>query len=99
MKILFLDVDGVLNRVGTKERCPNGCIGVEPDLCARLERVVSSTGCSIVLSSTWRLHPDILPYLWNRVGDTVASCYIGDTPSAMGGGRSREVRDYLESSK
>lgn len=49
--ILFLDVDGVLNH-----RDIFG--GPRPHLCRkavdRLNRVVTATGCKIVLSSTWR---------------------------------------------
>jgi hypothetical protein len=53
-RVLFLDVDGVLNHrgvftpgAGTAILCPKA---VE-----RLKRVVSETGAAVVLSSTWRL--------------------------------------------
>ena len=29
--IVFLDVDGVLNTVSTKERSPMGCVGIQKD--------------------------------------------------------------------
>ena len=62
MKILFLDVDGVLNKLGstpetrTKQRVREGglIIGVEPELCRIVEEIVESTGCKVVLSSSWR---------------------------------------------
>lgn len=54
--LLFLDIDGVLNSsdwaVRTEQR---GLLGLDPEAVARLQRVVDETGCSIILSSTWRL--------------------------------------------
>lgn len=51
MKILFLDVDGVLNR------CEEGP-GLEEDKLAMLQWIVEATGCQIVVSSSWRLIPE-----------------------------------------
>ena len=48
MKVLFLDVDGVLNRCGKSAQ------GLEEDKVALLKQIVAATGCRIVLSSTWR---------------------------------------------
>ena len=47
MKIIFLDVDGVLNRTAI-------CHGLESDKITLLKSIVDATGCEIVLSSTWR---------------------------------------------
>ena len=47
--MLFLDVDGVLNR------CGKSPMKLEPDLLANLVRIVEETDCRIVLSSTWRI--------------------------------------------
>ena len=71
-RVLFLDVDGVLN-------CPNpwtclpshvgnaaaldagalarGALSLDPALVERLSKLVRDTGSHIVLSSAWRLHP------------------------------------------
>jgi len=54
MKVLFLDIDGVLNcrssfnRQGTREI-------IEEDMVERINRVIEATGCSVVVSSTWRI--------------------------------------------
>ncbi len=48
MKILFLDIDGVLNRCGKSAQ------GLEEDKVLLLKSIVEQTGCEIVLSSTWR---------------------------------------------
>ena len=48
MKILFLDVDGVLNRCGKSGH------GLESSKITLLKSILDATGCRIVLSSTWR---------------------------------------------
>lgn len=53
MKLIFLDVDGVLNRVSTSERF-EGCIFVEEQKVPYLKELVDVTGAQIVLTSTWR---------------------------------------------
>lgn len=60
MKVIFLDIDGVLNRLGTpfEKRTTtmwNGFIGMEPELVQRFNELVKSIGVKVVLSSTWRL--------------------------------------------
>lgn len=46
MKILFLDIDGVLKCKGDKD--------IDPIKVARLNRITDATGACIVISSTWR---------------------------------------------
>ena len=45
MKVLFLDVDGVINIPA----------GMDPNLLENLRGVIETTGAKIVLSSDWRL--------------------------------------------
>lgn len=78
-KVLFLDVDGVLNHRRTKERCL-GYLGVEMAKCRLVARIVQETNADVVLCSTWRKHPEMLAYLWPRLGEGVHSRYIGNTP-------------------
>ena len=54
MKVIFLDVDGVLNTKYSKSRCGR-FIGIDKDKVAQLKRIVDETDAEIVLSSTWRL--------------------------------------------
>lgn len=56
MKVIFLDVDGVLNDSSTKETClsPDGYTGVDDEKLYRLARIVWSTGARVVLTSTWK---------------------------------------------
>jgi hypothetical protein len=66
-KILFLDVDGVLNH----RACFSPSRGGSP-LCphaiARLQTVVEKTGCRVVLSSTWRTLPRFVDRLEEQGG-------------------------------
>ncbi len=56
MRVLFLDIDGVLNRTGYR---PSASVGlrswIEPDLAEHLCGVLVTTGARLVLSSDWRL--------------------------------------------
>jgi HAD domain in Swiss Army Knife RNA repair proteins len=56
MKIIFSDIDGVLNcsRTPNPRRFP---YIAEPQLVARLNTVLERTGAKIVLTSTWRYDP------------------------------------------
>ena len=61
MKVIFLDVDGVLNCKHTKEviwrdNGKQGYHGVEDGKIELLLNIVKATGAVIVLSSTWRLN-------------------------------------------
>ncbi len=51
MKILFLDVDGVLNNYKT-----GGLFTISKSKLRLLSYIVNNTNCEIVLSSTWRLN-------------------------------------------
>lgn len=53
MKVIFLDVDGVLNSLSCKEKI-EGYIFVEDEEIARLKELIDHTGARAVLSSTWR---------------------------------------------
>lgn len=54
MKVIFLDIDGVLNNEYSESRCGK-YIGIDDDKVELLKQIVDKTGAIIVLSSTWRL--------------------------------------------
>lgn len=54
MKVLFLDVDGVLNNWSTKELTPDKYTGIEDTLVERLSKVVKELDLTIVLTSDWK---------------------------------------------
>ena len=55
MKVIFLDIDGVLNyqEFGGLHR---GGIGVSEEKIKLLKHIVDNTGAIIVLTSTWKMH-------------------------------------------
>lgn len=53
MKVIFLDVDGVLNCQSSKSRC-GGFIGIDADKVKRLRIIVEATNARIVLCSSWK---------------------------------------------
>lgn len=56
MKVIFLDVDGVLNCARDYEvfMDGDGFFRINKILVERLQKIVDSTGCKLVLSSSWR---------------------------------------------
>ena len=74
-KYLFLDIDGVLNHeewfekrvydIKNKQRWEQECF--DPLCVERVNRILNSTGASLVVSSSWRNNPN-LKYIFNIVG-------------------------------
>ena len=54
MKVIFLDVDGVLNYVNCKIIAPSGFYFVDDNCIIRLKEIIERTKANIILSSTWR---------------------------------------------
>ena len=54
MKVIFLDIDGVLNEDTTPTRTKTRMIFIDEEKLLRLKRIIDATGAKIVLSSTWR---------------------------------------------
>lgn len=103
MKIIFLDVDGVLNSWGTEERAPSGCVFVDTYLVRNLARVLEETDAKVVLSSTWR-------YEWGNIDQTCSADFLAlrdecringieffDKTPAIGNGADRdaEIKAWL----
>jgi len=65
MKVVFLDIDGVLNSqdfiIATHLKGILPDDKIDPEAVARLNQITDETGAIIVISSTWRLH-----YLWKK---------------------------------
>lgn len=54
MKVIFLDIDGVLNNDETEEYTPEGYLGIDDILLARLKKIVENTQAKIVLTTSWK---------------------------------------------
>ena len=95
IKILFLDVDGVLNGENY------GYGGVDDSLLFLLKTIIDETNCKIVLSTTWRLNQSaratLLHFMKARADINVEDIIIGDTPSIKGKKRAFEIESFLNS--
>lgn len=101
MKVLFLDIDGVLNHRMTKDRVC-GFMGLDPDLIAVFNKIVDAMpDLKIVVSSTWRhmFMPGVysnfeeLIQLLNKRG--LKGEIIGRTPDSWHDIRGREISEWL----
>ena len=53
MKLIFLDIDGVLNCQNSRTKCM-GFIGIDDDKVKRLKQIVEATDAKIILCSSWK---------------------------------------------
>lgn len=88
-KLLFLDIDGVVNCKTTVQR-HEGFIGIDPKLAEFVKRIIKETGCEVVLSSTWRLSERGRNHVRERVCD-----FIDVTSRSASGFRGAEIQDWL----
>ncbi|MEE6452661.1 HAD domain-containing protein [Gottfriedia acidiceleris] len=70
MKIIFLDIDGVLNtdrqiRLNNLEQIDN--IKFDPIAMKNLKIIVDESKANIVITSTWRVHRQDNGYLWREI--------------------------------
>ena len=68
MKVIFLDIDGVVNSIYSRSRC-QGYIGIDDDKVILLKQIVDATDARIVLSSTWRLGYNKAGHHLEKMGD------------------------------
>lgn len=83
MKVIFLDIDGVLNHYywyrerRYKSNIPHPLDDFDPKSVSYLNNITDQTGAKIIISSSWRFDPDIVNIL-RKVG--VTGEIIGYTP-------------------
>ena len=96
MRILFLDVDGVLNRAGFEpEDTVELASWIEPDLAARLDAAAREIEAEVVMSSDWRIDRslDALREQLVRAGVDVGLRDV--TPVLQGQPRWREIEAWM----
>lgn len=113
-KIIFLDIDGVLNCSTSKSYCHDDICGVitgiDSDKVKRLAKIVEATGAEIVLSSDWKhgwskyytsRKPSHAKYLDNHLYKKGKLTIKDKTPSTHNGSwfRGNEILTYLRSHK
>ena len=97
MKVIFLDIDGVVCLHKDKKNWDNDEEIFDADCCNRLKEIMQATGSKLVLSSSWRLFPESIEYVFDQFepyGITQKD-FIGITP--LLGERGAEILQYLES--
>eukprot|EP00746_Dinoflagellata_sp_MGD_P052135 gnl/MRDRNA2_/MRDRNA2_231159_c0_seq1.p1 gnl/MRDRNA2_/MRDRNA2_231159_c0~~gnl/MRDRNA2_/MRDRNA2_231159_c0_seq1.p1 ORF type:complete len:304 (-),score=54.77 gnl/MRDRNA2_/MRDRNA2_231159_c0_seq1:16-927(-) len=93
IRLIFLDVDGVLNTVHSKTGA------VEPAILQRFVALVQKSGASIVFSTSWRNRFDMKALLLARLhaAGIPFSSFVGETPnlSRSGENRGTEISSWL----
>lgn len=98
MNIVFLDIDGVLNNLGSVVGLGSPSKYFDPVSVALVEKLCEETGAQIVVSSSWRTgHAVHIKEDLRRCGaGCLASRYFGETPRlniARGGEVNAWLRD------
>ena len=96
-KIIFLDVDGVLNSEYINARSPEGHVGVMDSKVKLLSKLVEETNADVVISSDWRLIKDAdYQYLINKLRYKGHIEIKGETPNLSWSHRGTEIKSYLD---
>jgi hypothetical protein len=89
MKVIFLDIDGVLNHGGARGFTA-GTHGLDPACVDMLQALVKRTGVQLVLSSSWR-HSESAKAQLREAGLK----WIGETPRFAYAERPEEIDAWL----
>lgn len=101
MRVIFLDVDGVLNSSETRAKI-DGLKGVSKQNLRILRHIVARTQAKIVLTSAWNINFDekLVPttkagmYLYRRLWEN--NLWIYDKVNDYGGNREQAVAEYVK---
>ena len=88
-KLIFLDVDGVINNRATFQRSHHGFIGFDPFMVLLVHRIIEATGAKVVLSSSWRHGEESRKEVMGAVP------FIDYTPSCCTGIRGAEIYAWM----
>lgn len=97
LKAIFLDIDGVVCLHKNRKNWNADEVLFDAGCCRRLKEIMQATGSKLVLSSSWRLFPESIEYVFEQFepyGITQKD-FIGITP--LLGERGAEILQYLES--
>lgn len=104
MKVIFLDIDGVLNTNTTKKSYKK-LRGVEKSLLGRMRHIVARTQAKIILTSAWGIHFDdqMIPvddygnYLYRKFWER--SIWMHGKLNSANECRGKAIRKYLTANK
>ena len=103
MKMIFLDIDGVMNSKRNALRLQAEGVSdklmrqFDPEAVQCLNRILNDTGAQIVISSTWRRlwSLDSLRSHFKEQGVERPERIVGETPTVFSGCRGREIELWL----
>lgn len=90
MKLLFLDIDGVCNSEEFFRKNPKEHFPIDPNAALLVKKIILYTGCKVILSSTWRHHPDNVVEIEKRI-----TPIFHTTPSCCTGIRGAEIYKWM----
>lgn len=99
MKIIFLDIDGVLNSLGSVIALGDPNNHFDMVSVRLIERVCKETETQIVVSSSWRIGrtTEMLQEEMRRLGaPEIAARIVGRTGDGYNGHRGRQIKEWLE---
>jgi len=91
MKVVFLDIDGVLNDAFTTQALMDDTPKREHLDC--LKEILDKTGAKVVLSSTWRLFSDSRNIVKNCLQNIGSDIY--DITKELSKGRGAEIAEWI----
>lgn len=95
-KVIFLDIDGVMNHLGTGGDRRRGLVSwLDPGNVAVLNEIVRSTGAVVVLSSSWRLTMSLTALQEAFAEAGCVARLVGITPDIDQRRRVREISAWL----
>ena len=102
MKILFLDIDGVLNSEKYYQKGKTNLsyplCDIDPEAVKLVNKIVEKTGCKIVLSSSWRINGlEECNNIFEKVG--LPKIYDITPIHLVRGCRGEEIQEWLDTHK
>lgn len=95
MKVLFLDVDGVLNS-SDSTNFKNNLWPVDDYMVFMVGKIQLDTDCSIVISSSWRHHPEAMSLLREKFNNVIDKTGHSDEVGYDEKPRGHEIQAWLE---
>ena len=102
MKVVFLDIDGVLNSEKYVRSCDEYGVIIDPSRMVLLKRIIDATDAKIVLSTSWREHWDTDKTKCNNIGNEINDIFaqynlhVFDKTKKLNLSREYEIKDWLE---
>lgn len=90
-RILFLDIDGVVNNKETFHKYPKMHYPIDQHCAFLVGKIQLDTGCEVVLSSSWRHHTESVEHVKKHIVPIV-----GMTGHCCTGLRGAEIHDWLQ---